>query len=76
MMFENFKGFDVDDMIFGTTEQIVSERCATKTEPRRDAWIFCFYGAVCTVDDKKLGKSAAEADFSCLSRGGMIYFFG
>ena len=26
MMFENFKGFDVDDMIFGTTEQIVSER--------------------------------------------------
>lgn len=25
MMFENFKGFDVDDMIFGTTEQIVSE---------------------------------------------------
>ena len=26
MKFENFKGFDVDDMIFGTTEQIVSER--------------------------------------------------
>ena len=26
MMFENFMGFDVDDMIFGTTEQIVSER--------------------------------------------------
>ena len=26
MLFENFKGFDVDDMIFGTTEQIVSER--------------------------------------------------
>ena len=26
MMFESFKGFDVDDMIFGTTEQIVSER--------------------------------------------------
>ena len=26
MMFENFKGFDVDDMIFGTTEQTVSER--------------------------------------------------
>ena len=26
MMFENFKGFDVDDMIFGNTKQIVSER--------------------------------------------------
>lgn len=25
-MFENFKGFDVDDMIFGSTKQIVSER--------------------------------------------------
>ena len=25
-MFENFKGFDVDDMIFDSTEQVVSER--------------------------------------------------
>ena len=25
-MFENFMGLDVDDMIFGSTEQIVSER--------------------------------------------------
>lgn len=26
MMFENFKSCDVDDMIFGSVEQIVSER--------------------------------------------------
>lgn len=25
-MFENFKNFDVDDMIFGSAKQIISER--------------------------------------------------
>jgi len=74
-MFENFIKQDVDDMIFGSTKQIISER-GEPLYPPRESVAFLFLSPERQKGPLPREFSSREADFSCLCTVCVIYFFG
>ena len=74
-MFENFIKQDVDDMIFGSTKQIISERWDPLYRPRESV-AFLFLSRKGEKGPLPREFSSREADFSCLWPVCVIYFFG
>ena len=67
-MFENFIKQDVDDMIFGSTEQIISERWDRRKEPRQGRGFFVFIAAD-AEKTVRTGVFAPQDGFFLLSSG-------
>ena len=75
-MFENFIKQDVDDMIFGSTKQIISERWDPFCTTTRERGFFVFMAGKAQKGRSHGIFCPGERIFSCLCPACVIYFFG